>query len=50
MGNVSELLINAVTINKPKLLIGLSQKARGRLSPCGVEIRSSSDHRWRGRP
>lgn len=31
MGNVSELLINAVIMNKPKLLSGLSQKARGRI-------------------
>jgi hypothetical protein len=29
MVNISELLVNPVTTNKPKLLIGLSQKAGG---------------------
>ncbi len=31
MTNVSELLINVVRINKPKMLTGLNQKVRGRL-------------------
>lgn len=31
MINESELLINVVTPNKPKMLIGLHQKVRGRL-------------------
>jgi hypothetical protein len=29
MGNICELLINVVTINKPKMLIGLNQKVSG---------------------
>ena len=32
MGNVSELLINVVSIAVPKLLSGTNQKVRGRLS------------------
>lgn len=31
MGNVSELLINLVTIEMPKLLLGINQKVRGRI-------------------
>jgi hypothetical protein len=30
MGNIRELLINVVMWNKPKVLIGLDQKVRGR--------------------
>ncbi len=29
MGNISELLINVVILNKPKVLLGLNQKVRG---------------------
>ena len=29
MGNICELLINVVKLNKPKVLTGLGQKARG---------------------
>ena len=29
MGNISELLVNVVILNKPKVLIGLNQKVRG---------------------
>ena len=31
MTNISELLINIVKIDKPKMLIGLDQKVSGRL-------------------
>lgn len=39
MGNVSELLINAVMINMPKLLLGMDQKVWGRLFLWDVGIR-----------
>jgi hypothetical protein len=29
MGNIRELLINVVILNKPKVLIGLNQKGKG---------------------
>ena len=29
MGNIRELLINVVILNKPKVLLGLNQKVRG---------------------
>ncbi len=29
MGNICELLINVVILNKPKVLLGLNQKVRG---------------------
>jgi hypothetical protein len=29
MGNISELLINVVILDKPKVLLGLNQKVRG---------------------
>ncbi len=29
MGNISELLVNVVILNKPKVLLGLNQKVRG---------------------
>jgi hypothetical protein len=45
MGNVSELLINTVTMNKPKLLTGLGQKARGRMRPYRLGVRRPQDHR-----
>jgi hypothetical protein len=39
MDNIRELLINTVSITKPKLLLGLNQKVRGRLSPWRLGIR-----------
>jgi len=39
MGNVSELLINAVSIAVPKLLLGTNQKVCGRLSRWNLGIR-----------
>ncbi|CAD0262369.1 hypothetical protein SAMN05444743_10333 [Pseudomonas sp. PDC86] len=39
MGNVSELLINAVMINMPKLLSGMDQKVWGQLFLWDVGIR-----------
>lgn len=33
MTNISELLINVVRIDKPKMLTGLNQKVCGRLLP-----------------
>jgi len=32
MTNICELLINVVMVNRPKLLSGLNQKVRGRIS------------------
>jgi len=29
MGNISELLVNVVILNKPKVLLGLNQKVGG---------------------
>ena len=29
MGNISELLINVVILNKPKVLLGLNQNGKG---------------------
>ncbi|MGX0134760.1 hypothetical protein ACUXG4_003001 [Cupriavidus metallidurans] len=39
MGNVSELLINAVNMTVPKLLRGTNQKVRGRLFRWKLGIR-----------
>lgn len=39
MGNICELLINTVNIAKPKLLTGLNQKVRDRISPSELGIR-----------
>jgi hypothetical protein len=36
MVNADELLINVVTINKLKVLIGLSQKARGKVQEASL--------------
>jgi len=50
MGNVSELLINVVSIEVPKLLTGINQI--GVWSDISLETRdtSSTDHRRRGGP
>lgn len=39
MGNISELLINFVIIEMPKLLLGINQKVCGRLFHLTFEIR-----------
>jgi len=39
MGNVSELLVNAVNMTVPKLLIGINQKVRGRIFRWKLGIR-----------
>lgn len=50
MGNVSELLINAVMINMPKLLSGMNQKVWSQLFLWDVGIRRYKGFRWKGRP
>lgn len=49
-GNVSELLINAVMINMPKLLLGMNQTVRGQLFLWDVGTRRYQGPRWKGRP
>jgi hypothetical protein len=39
MGNVSELPINSVKIDVPKLLSGINQTVHGQLSRCAIGIR-----------
>ena len=39
MGNISELLINVVMLDKPKVLLGLNQKVRGMVR--GLSISST---------
>lgn len=39
MGNVSELLVNIVTNEMPKLMTGINQKVRGRLLRWNVGVR-----------
>lgn len=45
MTNVSELLINAVMIDKPKMLTGLNQKVCGRLLQLAVGVHGHKDRR-----
>jgi hypothetical protein len=45
MGNVRELLINTVSIDVPKLLLGTNQKVRGRLFRWKFGTRRQIDHR-----
>ena len=42
MGNICELLINIVKIDKPKVLIGLDQKVRGMDSWLNIPATQSS--------
>jgi len=50
MGNVSELLINVVSIAVPKLLIGTNQNGIWSVAPLNIRGTSSLDHRRIGRP
>jgi len=50
MGNVSELLINAVSIAVPKLLLGTNQNGTWSVVPLVPRDTSSLDHRRRGGP
>ena len=47
--NLSELLINLVKFNKPKMLTGLNQKVGDRLLVCVVRAQGQNDHRGKGR-
>jgi len=47
--NLSELLINLVKFNKPKMLTGLNQKVGDRLLVCVVRAQGQKDHRGKGR-
>jgi len=49
MTNESELLINVVTGNKPKMLTGLNQKVRGRILLFNIGVHGQHDRRRRGR-
>ena len=46
--NISESLINVVTANKPKVLIGLNQKVRGQGQVLIDHLSQMSSHRRRG--
>ncbi len=43
--NESELLVNSVNSDKPKALIGLNQKVRGRLIHCPLGLQGHEGHR-----
>ncbi|AVA23810.1 hypothetical protein NXC24_PA00164 (plasmid) [Rhizobium sp. NXC24] len=43
--NGNELLINVVKFDKPKMLTGLDQKVRGRMSPLMLEAHGQQDRR-----
>ena len=45
MVNKCELLINVVISNKPKTLIGLSQKARGQVQGLSASLTQMVSHR-----
>ncbi len=49
MANVSELLINLVSIAMPKLLLGINQNGVRSDNPLEYRVTSSSDRRGRGR-
>jgi hypothetical protein len=49
MVNISELLIDPVTVNKPKMLTGLSQTARSWLLRRQIEAQGHQRYRERGR-
>jgi len=46
MNNKSELLINIVTLNKPKILTGLTQKGRSRIIPSRLGLHEQQNCRW----
>jgi hypothetical protein len=48
MSNLGEPLLNTVTWNKPKVLTGLGQKARGRDEELLSLLTQTIPHRWRG--
>ena len=43
MGNICELLINVVMGNKPKMLIGLDQKVRGKVRVLNIHSTQSNN-------
>ena len=45
MANVSELLLNSVKNDKPKMLIGLSQKASGGIAYSRFKLQGQHHHR-----
>ena len=47
--NTSELLINSVMRNKPKVLIGLSQKGKWWVNPLRYRITGTFNHRKKDR-
>jgi len=49
MVNESELLINVVIVNKPKMLIGLNQKVRGQVQMLEHHLSQMTSHRQRGK-
>ena len=50
MGNIRELLINVVILNKPKVLLGLNQKVRGMVRGLSIPSTHSKFTRRKGRP
>jgi hypothetical protein len=49
MVNISESLINVVTENKPKMLLGLDQKVDGQVQVFFAHLSQSLHHRQIGR-
>jgi hypothetical protein len=49
MVNKSELLINVVKANKPKMLTGLDQKVRGQVQGFQFPLSQMKNHRRTGR-
>jgi hypothetical protein len=47
--NISELLINPVIFDKPKMLIGFNQKVSDGLLVCFLRAQGQKRHRGRGR-
>ena len=49
MVNIGESLVNVVTQNKPKMLIGLNQKVSGLVQMLEHHLSQMTSHRQRGK-